>query len=68
MATRPGYKTTEFWLTSAAEVVGLVMLSGVLEEAGEGSWVTKLVGGVVAVLAALGYTAGRSKVKKEELP
>jgi len=38
----------------------------VLDAAGEESWITKLVGGVVAALAALGYTAGRAKVKSSD--
>jgi len=59
---KPGYKTTEFWLSAAATIVGLVVTSGVLPEQPDNVWV-RLVGGVVAVLAALGYTAARAKVK-----
>ena len=61
--TKPGYKTTEFWLSFIAVVMGFVMTSGVLENAGDDSVVAKIVGGVIAVLAALGYTTNRTKVK-----
>ena len=59
---KPGYKTTEFWLSTAATVVGLVLASGALPEQADNLWV-RLIGGIVAVLAALGYTASRAKVK-----
>ncbi len=57
---KPGYKTTEFWLTAIAELVGLLLASGVLVA---GSMIAKIVGGAIAVLAALGYTVARSKLK-----
>ena len=63
---KPGYKTTEFWLSTLATIVGLVMASGVLEGQAEGSWPVKLIGGVVSLLAVLGYTASRAKVKSVE--
>jgi len=63
METKPGYKTTEFWLSTLATIIGMVMASGVMDAAGEDSWITKLIGGAVAVLSALGYSASRAKVK-----
>ena len=60
---KPGYKTTEFWLSAIATIVGLVLASGLIVE---GSSVARIVGGVVAVLAALGYTASRAKIKSGE--
>jgi hypothetical protein len=62
MEPKAGFRTTEFWLSAVATVVGLVMASGVLPEQTDNLWV-RLVGGVVAMLAALGYTASRAKVK-----
>jgi len=59
---KAGYRSSEFWLSAAATVVGLVIASGVLPEQTDNMWV-RLIGGVVAVLAALGYTAARAKVK-----
>lgn len=60
---KPGFKTTEFWLSLAAVVVGFVASSGVFEE---GSTEAKIVGLVVTVLGALGYTAARALTKGTE--
>jgi len=63
--TKAGWKTTEFWLTSAAAVAGMVVASGVVDPDGAGTW-DKVVGLIVSTLAALGYTASRAKVKASE--
>lgn len=59
--TKPGYKTTEFWLSFVALVVGAAFASGVfpVESTGE-----KLLGLAATVLSALGYTVSRTMVKK----
>lgn len=61
--TKPGYKTTEFWLSAAASVCGLLMASGVFQAGG--SW-DKVVGLVVSALAAMGYAASRGSVKANQ--
>lgn len=61
--TKPGYKTTEFWLTLLAELFGFLMMSGVMDLAPGDAWISKVIGGAIAVLAALGYTANRTKAK-----
>jgi len=63
MNTKPGYKTTEFWLSLCATLLGFLLASGAMDAAPADSWIAKLVGGVVAVLATLGYSASRAKVK-----
>jgi len=63
---KPGYKTTEFWLSTVATIVGIVMMSGALDTVPADSWISKVVGGIVAVLAALGYSAARAKTKAAE--
>jgi len=60
---KPGYKTTEFWLTLAASAVGLTLASGILPSDGEAF---KIVGLAASVLASLGYTITRAKTKVEE--
>ena len=65
MDTKPGYKTTEFWLSLLATLLGFLLASGVMDVVPEESWVAKVVGGLVAVLATLGYSASRAKVKSE---
>jgi len=58
-----GYKTTEFWLSFAAMILGALMASGVIVE---GSMAAQIIGGVMAILAQLGYTSSRTKVKEAE--
>ena len=59
-AVKPGYKTTEFWLTMGATVVGLAIASGVVPDTG--MW-SKIVALVVSAFAAMGYTVSRTNVK-----
>lgn len=56
----PGYKTTEFWLSLIVVILGSVAASGVLPQ---GGLAAQIVGGVMSVLGALGYTASRTQVK-----
>jgi hypothetical protein len=58
---KPGYKTTEFWLSTASTVVSLAIASDIIPT--EGIW-PKIVGLVVAVLGTLGYTVMRGAAKK----
>jgi len=60
---KPGYKTTEFWLSSVAMFLGTLMASGVFDTLPADSWIAKLVGGVVVALSGLGYTASRARAK-----
>ncbi|MBA2479062.1 MAG: hypothetical protein H0V44_00230 [Planctomycetes bacterium] len=57
---KAGYRTTEFWLSAIAVLLGLVLASGAIPESGI---VGQVIGGVLSVLANLGYTAARAKAK-----
>ena len=57
---RPGYKTTEFWLSATAAVVGLLLASGVVPS--QGVW-TQIIGLLVSALTAMGYSVSRAKTK-----
>ena len=57
---KPGYQTTEFWMTAAATVVGLAIASGIVPDTG--MW-PKIVALVVSAFAAMGYTVSRTAVK-----
>jgi membrane protein implicated in regulation of membrane protease activity len=57
---RPGWKTSEFWLSTAAFVIGSLMASGSFE----GTAVDRVFGAIMAVLATLGYSASRAKTKR----
>lgn len=58
---KPGYKTTEFWLSLIATFLGFLMASGVVAE---GSEIASYIGGAMAILAQLGYTGSRTIQKK----
>jgi len=58
---KPGYKTTEFWLSAIATAVGLLIASDCIPET---SAVMKIVGLGAAVLSSMGYSAARASVKK----
>jgi len=58
---KPGYKSTEFYMSMLAVVVGAVASSGILDES---DGLTKVVGLVMAALVALGYTGSRLTLKK----
>ena len=62
-AHTPGYKSTEFWLSFAAVLAGFILASGAVVE---GSTAATIVGGVLTVLGALGYTSSRTSVKVAE--
>ena len=60
--TKPGYKTTEFWLSLMAMVIGTLLASGAI---GDASKFGQLLGFLATVLSSLGYTVSRSLVKKK---
>ena len=60
---KPGYRSTEFWLSTVAMIAGIILASGAIAV---DSTAGQIVGGIVAVLAQLGYTASRTEVKKNQ--
>lgn len=58
---KPGYKTSEFWLATAAMAIGVLFASGVVADGGA---LDKILGLAVSILGALGYTVSRTLVKK----
>jgi len=58
--SKPGWKTTEFWLGLAAKLLGGAYATGLL---GEGTIAARIAGLAVVVLAYLGYTVSRTLVK-----
>lgn len=59
-SVKPGYKTTEFWLSTAAAVLGIVMAADIIET---GSAVSQVVGIITTALTAMGYSVARGKTK-----
>jgi hypothetical protein len=60
-ATRPGYKTTEFWLTVAATLLGAAFASDLIPT--DSKW-AQVLGLAASVLSSLGYTVSRTMVKR----
>ena len=61
-AVKPGYKTTQFWLSLLAVLVGAVMSTGLLIPNSEAA---KIIGAVAMVLTALGYQVQRTMAYKQ---
>lgn len=59
MEAKPGYKTTEFWLTLIATAVSLALASGAIVN----EVVLQALGFVASTLAAIGYAGCRALVK-----
>ncbi|MFH1186145.1 MAG: hypothetical protein V1755_14070 [Chloroflexota bacterium] len=57
---KPGYRSTEFWMSIFAVALGAAMSSGLIPT--EGPW-PKIAGIVAAVLGALGYSVSRGLAK-----
>lgn len=57
---KPGYKTTEFWLTVAATLVAGLLASGAVET---DSQLYQALAFAASALSALGYTACRTWAK-----
>lgn len=60
---KPGFKTTEFWLSVAAAVLGAFMASGSIVP---DSTTAQVVGLASSALVALGYTGARLSLKKND--
>lgn len=58
--TKPGYKTTEFWLTCLAQVVSGLYASGAI---GDGTAIARILGVIASMLVAAGYTLSRGVAK-----
>jgi|6_EtaG_2_1085325.scaffolds.fasta_scaffold05600_6 hypothetical protein len=58
---KPGFRTTEFWVTTCACLVGLLISSGAFEETG---MVMRGLGLAAAALTSAGYSVSRGMAKK----
>lgn len=69
MDQKPGHKTTEFYLTLLGALLGLCLALGWItpdQQAGILAQADRIIGGILALASILGYTLGRSSVKKAE--
>jgi hypothetical protein len=63
-AERPGWQTTEFWLSLVAIIVAYLISSGI---APVGSVWAQALATVATILAAIGYQASRARVKSAQI-
>jgi hypothetical protein len=64
---RPGYRTTEFWISVAMALPGIAVLAGLIPASDEPNLetlITKIIAGVVASVAAWRYVSSRVELKK----
>lgn len=64
--TKPGVKTTEFWVTILIQILSLLVVFGVItpEEQGNiSTGVQQLVAGIVQLVSAVAYIWSRTKAK-----
>jgi membrane protein implicated in regulation of membrane protease activity len=62
-----GIKTTEFWLSLLAVILGALATGGLFDSPEVPGWIAKVVGLAVSILATLGYTASRGIVKSTDI-
>jgi len=62
--TKPGYKTTECGLPGACTVGGILYASGAVSVEGSDA-TSKAIALIASVLAAMGYSVSRAKVKAD---
>jgi hypothetical protein len=63
---KPGYKTTEFWVTIIIQILGILMVTGTITPEQSdvlGQSAVQLGGIIAAVAAAFGYSLSRGRVK-----
>lgn len=61
MAEKPGFKTTEWWLSLLIVILGGLMASGLFSE---GSWALQAIGGAMSLLGGANYSHGRARLKQ----
>lgn len=61
---KPGFKTSEFWVTVIVAAASLAWGAGIIDPAGSAG-ADKVFGFIVSALSALGYTVSRGLAKKK---
>ena len=62
---KPGYKSTEFWITLCVTLASLAWGAGVVDPEGSSN-ADKVFGFICSAAAALGYTISRGLAKKQD--
>ena len=64
---KPGWKTTEFWVTILIQVIGFAAILGYItpeQQGAMGDAITQIAGAVSMVAAAFGYSLSRGIAKQ----
>jgi|TARA_R110002020_G_scaffold339975_2_gene555016 hypothetical protein len=61
---KPGYKSTEFWITAVVAIASLAWGAGIVDPAGD-TGADKTFGFICSALSALGYSVSRGLAKKK---
>jgi hypothetical protein len=64
MEEKPGYLTTEFWISLATALAGVAVASGWIGDSEVNAWVT-LAGILGPIIAGAIYTWSRTQIKKD---
>jgi uncharacterized membrane protein YccC len=64
MEIKPGYKTTEFWMTVVTAVITLLIGYGIMSSEEGELWLGLVAALLPAVIAVASYSISRSIVKK----
>ena len=67
---KPGWKTTEFWVTVVAQILGIMALSGVITPEASGEMagaVEQVTGGVMVLISQISYAIARAKAKGDDV-
>jgi len=67
MSQKPGWQTSELWITAGANVIALLALGGVFENADMVQVTdnfTQAVGGIFGVIANVVYIWSRTRIKQ----
>jgi len=69
-AVKPGWKTTEFWLSLATSLSGLAALLGFISPTEAGTMIagiTQAVGGIIAAATVMSYSLSRGRSKQTDI-
>lgn len=66
---KPGFRTTEFWMSMFSQVLGIATLCGAFTPDGAAAvmgGMEQMVGGAMMAIPAFGYALSRGKAKTKE--
>lgn len=66
MENKPNYKTSEFWIALITNVIGMLVMTGVISTE-ESQKITSnlqpVIGGIISIASTLGYIFARVQIK-----